>query len=101
MIALQNPLALDMGEHQVRYSEEDYEFFIQSINIHLVWSIWHDTNEEYTDLANWMQLQMFTALPKDEIQSAVSDGAFLCNSDCGTCKECYTGESKLIVIPYH
>lgn len=89
------------NEYDCRYGKEDYEFFIQSINIHFVWSIWEDTNEDYTDLANWMELQTFTALPKNYIEQALADGAFLCNGDCGSCKECYTGTSKRIVIPYH
>lgn len=89
------------NEYDVRYNEEDYEFFMQTINIHFVWSIWHDTDENYTELANWMEMQTFEALPKDEISDAVKNGAFLCNGDCGNCKECYTGDSKKIVIPYH
>ncbi|MDY5098755.1 MULTISPECIES: GP88 family protein [Clostridia] len=74
---------------------------IENINIHLVWSIWHDTPVEYNNLACKMNLQTFTALPKDEIDLAVKNGAFLCNGNCGDCKECYTGKSKQIVIPYH
>ena len=89
------------NEYDVRYNEEDYEFFMQTINIHFVWSIWHDTDENYTELANWMEMQTFEALPKDEILEAVENGSFLCEGDCGNCKECYTGNSKQIVIPYH
>lgn len=89
------------NEYDVRYGKEDYEFFIQTINIHLVWSIWEDTDEEYTELADWMELQTFIALPKNEIDEEVNKGAFLCEGDCGLCKECYTGDSKKIVIPYH
>lgn len=73
----------------------------KNINIHLVWSIWHDTPKEYTESALELGLQTFTALPKDEIEIAVTNGAFLCEGDCGNCKECYTGTSKEIVIPYH
>lgn len=74
---------------------------IRNIPIHLVWSIWHDTPNEYTEKAIEFGLQTFTALPKDEIAVAVENKAFLCNGDCGNCKECYTGKSKEIVIPYH
>lgn len=74
---------------------------LDDINIHFVWSIWHDTPIEYTNYANKIGLQTFTALPKNEIASAVDEGVFLCNGDCGNCKECYTGTSKEIVIPYH
>ncbi|MCR1821316.1 GP88 family protein [Terrisporobacter muris] len=74
---------------------------INNINIHFVWSIWHDTPKEYNDLAYKMNLQTFTALPKDEIEEATRNGAFLCEGDCGHCKECYTGKSEQIVIPYH
>ena len=74
---------------------------IEDINIRFVWSIWYDTPIEYTGSALDLQLQTFTALPKDEIQLAVNKGAFLCNGDCGNCKECYTGDSLKIVIPYH
>ena len=89
------------NEYDCRYGTEDYEFFMQTINIHFVWSIWHDTPEEYTKLAYLMDMQTFTALPKEEIDDAVKEGAFLCEGDCGNCKECYTGKSKEIVIPYH
>lgn len=74
---------------------------ISDINIHFVWSIWHDTPQEYTESALDYGLQTFTALPKAEIEVAVTNGAFICNGDCGVCKECYIGKSKQIVIPYH
>lgn len=74
---------------------------LDNINIHLVWSIWHDTPVEFTEKALELGLQTFTALPKNEIEEAVAKGTFLCNGECGTCKECYTGNSKKIVIPYH
>lgn len=74
---------------------------LSKVNIHFVWSVWHDTPEEYTKLANKMQLQTFTALPKNEIDKAVKEGSFLCEGDCGNCKECYTGVNKKVVIPYH
>lgn len=74
---------------------------INNTNIHFVWSIWHDTPKEYNDLAHKMNMQTFTALPKNEIDEAVKNGAFLCEGDCGHCKECYTGSSKNVVIPYH
>lgn len=89
------------NEYSCGYGREDYEFFMQGINIHLVWSIWNDTNEDYTELAHDMGLQTFTALPKDEIEVAKNNGAFVCNGDCGECKECYSNNYKDIVIPYH
>lgn len=74
---------------------------LSKVNIHFVWSIWDDTPKEYNNMAYKMNLQTFTALPKNQIENAVNEGAFLCEGDCGHCKECYTGESKNIVIPYH
>lgn len=74
---------------------------IQNINIHFVWSVWDDTPKAYTDRAKELELQTFTALPKNKIDSAVKNGSFLCNGDCGICRECYTGKSKSIVIAYH
>lgn len=74
---------------------------LEDINIHFVWSIWDDTPEEHTQIANLLNLQTFTASPKDRIAQDVRSGSFLCNGDCGNCKECYTGESLKIVIPYH
>jgi hypothetical protein len=74
---------------------------LKNINIHFVWSVWNDTFKDYTTFAKGIGLQTFTALPKEEIKQAVSNGAFMCNGDCGKCKECYTGTSKSIVIPYH
>lgn len=82
-----------------------YEFkpkeIIDDINIHFVWSIWDDTPQEYTETAIDLELQTFTALPKNKIPLAINHGSFLCNGDCGNCKECYTGDSLKIVIPYH
>lgn len=83
-----------------QYIEEN-EIGLNDINIHFVWSVWHDTPVEYTEFAKLLGLQIFTALPKEEIEETVKNGAFLCNGDCGNCKECYTGKSKEIVIPYH
>lgn len=74
---------------------------LEDINIHFVWSIWHDTPKEYNIIAKLLEMQTFKALPKKEIDESVNNGAFLCNGDCGNCKECYTGKSKAIVIPYH
>jgi glycerophosphoryl diester phosphodiesterase len=81
----------------IPYIKED----LSSVNIHLVYSIWHDTKLSHIEKAKEIGLQTFTALPKNEIVEAIGNGAFLCNGDCGNCKECYTGKSKSIVIPYH
>ena len=83
-----------------QYVEEN-KAGLNDINIHFVWSIWHDTPKEYTEYAKHLGMQTFTALPKEEIEDAVNNGVFLCNGDCGNCKECYTGKSKEIVIPFH
>lgn len=83
------------------WEEGEHHYILETINIHFVWSVWNDTLIEYTDMAENLQMQKFTALPKDEIALAVNEGSFLCNGDCGNCKECYTGESLKIVIPYH
>ena len=74
---------------------------IDDINIRFVWSVWNDTPKKYTDSALALGFQIFMALPKDEISNQVNKGAFNCNGDCGNCKECYTGNSLKIVIPYH
>lgn len=97
-----------VGELSEEYiTEQEVQDGWNEINIHIVYSIWHDTSKEDIRIATeWLNtekttLQTFTALPKNEIQQAVNEGAFLCNGDCGACKECYTGISKRIVIPYH
>ena len=74
---------------------------IEGINIHFVWSVWDDTPKEYTKIAEDLGLQIFVAAPKDKIDEKVNEGHFLCNGDCGNCKECYTGASSKIVIQYH
>jgi hypothetical protein len=89
----------DLADYEV--SDSEAEDALDELNIHIVYSIWHDTNQSDIDLAEALGLQTFTALPKDKIQESVDDGAFLCNGDCGHCKECYTGKSQKIVIPYH
>ena len=55
---------------------------------------------EYTEKFDKAKLKSLE-VSKEEIEEAVKNGAFLCNGDCGNCKECYTGNSKQIVIPYH
>lgn len=82
------------------YMQENNLNTLKYINIHLVWSIWDDTPKKYTSKANELGLQTFTALPKEEIEK-VKNEYFICNGDCGSCKECYTGTSKKIVIQYH
>lgn len=88
-------------------SEKDIQDGWDEINIHIVYSIWKDTNVNDLEIATeWLNtekhtIQTFTALPKQEIEEAVNNGCFLCNGDCGSCKECYTGTSKKIVIVYH
>lgn len=89
----------DFEDYEV--CDSDVEIAFEELNIHLVYSIWHDTNQGEVDLAECLGMQTFTALPKTEIEEAVNNGSFLCNGDCGHCKECYTGTSESIVIPYH
>lgn len=88
-----------LADYEVTDSE--VEDALEELNIHLVYSIWKDTEQCDIDLAENLGLQTFTALPKEEIDLAVKEGSFLCNGDCGNCKECYTGDSLEIVIPYH
>ena len=80
-----------------QYIEEN-EIGLNDINIHFVWSIWNDTPKEYTEYAKYLGMQTFTALPKDEIEIAVKNGAFGCKDlDCGSCRECYSNIYKEIV----
>lgn len=84
-----------------QYIEEN-KLGLESINIHFVWSIWKDTPKEYTEYAKQLGMQTFTALPKDEIEMAIKNGAFACKDlDCASCRECYSNNHKGIVIPYH
>ena len=84
-----------------QYIEEN-EIGLNDINIHFVWSIWNDTPKEYTEYAKYLGMQTFTALPKDEIEIAIKNGAFECKDlDCASCRECYSNNHKEIVIPYH
>lgn len=81
------------------YEYSDKEI-IEDINIHFVWSIWNDTIKEYTKKALELGLQTFTALPKQEIKEREGK-VFICEGDCGNCKQCYTGKAKEIAIPIH
>ena len=96
------PIILDfLREESKDDNIETMKQILKNINIHLVWSIWHDTPKEYNTWAYKLEMQTFTALPKQEIEEEVNKGSFLCNGDCGNCKECYVGKSLQIVIPYH
>jgi hypothetical protein len=87
-------------EDEQSINEEEVEEALEELNIHLVYSIWKDTDEEDIEIAkDWIGLQTFTALPKQEIEN--KKGVFICKGDCGHCKQCYTGKAKEIVIPYH
>lgn len=78
----------------------EVEDALEDLNIHLVYSIWKDTDEGDIEIAtDWIGLQTFTALPKKEIED--KKGVFICEGDCGNCKQCYTGKAKEIVIPIH
>ena len=86
----------------LRQHIEENEIGLNDINIHFVWSIWNDTPKEYTEYAKYLGMQTFTALPKDEIEIAIKNGAFGCKDlDCAICRECYSNNHKEIVIPYH
>ena len=75
---------------------------LNDINIHFVWSIWDDTPKQYTDYAKEIGMQTFTALPKERIKNEIIENkSFLCEGDCGNCRQCYTGKIDKIVIPYH
>jgi hypothetical protein len=58
-------------------------------------------NPFYTAYAKELGLTTFTAKPKKEIETAINDGYFLCQGNCGNCKACYKGKVPKIVIPYH
>ena len=85
------------------YEVHDYEVesALEELNIHIVYSIWKDTEQADIDLAENLGLQTFTALPKNEIQEAANKGYFECLGDCGNCRQCYTGSLQNVVIPYH
>lgn len=74
---------------------------LASINIKFVWSIFEDTNPEYTEAARALGLTTFMAKPKKEVSACVEQGVFLCQGDCGHCQACYKGRVPQIVIPYH
>lgn len=69
-----------VGELNEEYiTEQEVQDGWDEINIHLVYSIWHDTNPIDIEIATeWLQteqttLQTFTALPNNEIELAVSN----------------------------
>ena len=74
---------------------------LNSLNLKIVWSIFDDTNPEYTAYAKELGLTTFTAKPKKEIKDTLTDHYFLCQGDCGHCQACYKGRVPQIVIPYH
>lgn len=81
---------------------ENNELKLDDINIHFVWSIWNDTVKEYTEYAKQIDMQTFTALPKEEVDNAIKNGSYGCQDlDCASCLECYSNRHKEIVIPYH
>lgn len=90
-------------ENEDDISDIEIEYALEELNIHLVYSIWKDTDEIDIEMAkDVIGLQTFTALPKAEIENRTEDNkAFVCKGDCGNCKQCYTGKLKEIVIPYH
>ena len=100
------PILIDRFEYISSMSgmdkEEYADYLKETVNIHFVWSVWHDTPVEYTEFAKLLELQTFTALPKNEIEDVIKNGSFVCKDlDCASCRECYLDNHKEIVISYH
>lgn len=84
------------------------QFFTNGINetvpqnMTIRYSIWDDTNKRDIEIANDLQLPIYTAFPKEELLTQILTTAFIeCDCDCSKCKMCYNKEYKKIAVAIH
>ena len=68
-------------------------------NLVIRYSIWDDTREKDVQLAQKLNLPIFTAKDKGELESLKEYS--ICPNDCSRCKKCYSNKYKRIAIAIH
>lgn len=75
---------------------------LDNVNIHFVYSKWDDTKKEDILLAQELNIPIFYATNKENVDMAKFNGIYICpKTSDGTCKECYKKNHKLILVNYH
>lgn len=70
---------------------------LEEINIKFVFSIWDDTDKKQIALSEKLGLTTFKAV----VETKTVKDAYICKGKCQTCKECYIGKEKNIVVKIH
>jgi hypothetical protein len=71
-------------------------------NFIIRFSIWDDTKQDQVDLTKEMDLPIFTAFPKDELEEkATNEHYSQCAGSCDVCKKCYGNSISKIAIAIH
>ena len=71
-------------------------------NMVIRFSLWEDTDPKSKKLADKLQLPIYTAFEKHELDNIVLTTAYLkCECDCTVCKKCYSNECKKIAVAIH
>lgn len=75
---------------------------INNINIHFVYSKWDDTNPNDIKIAENLNLPIFYATTKENVEKVKKEGIYTCpKTSDGKCKECYKDNHKLILVSFH
>lgn len=75
---------------------------LKDINIHFVYSQWDDTKQDDIKLARALELPIFYATNKNNVENYREQGLYVCpKTSDGNCHECYKNNHKLILVSYH
>lgn len=71
-------------------------------NMVIRFSLWEDTDPESKALADKLQLPIYTAFEKQELDNIVTTTGYeKCECNCTVCKKCYSKECKKIAVAIH
>ncbi|MFT8313275.1 MAG: hypothetical protein ABF633_03355 [Clostridium sp.] len=71
-------------------------------NLVIRYSIWADSNPADIELASQLQLPIYTAFNKVDLDKAINENGFIqCVGSCENCKMCYKKDVKKLAIKIH
>lgn len=71
-------------------------------NLVIRYSIWADSNPADIEIAKQLQLPIYTAFNKVDLDKAINENGFIqCNGSCENCKMCYKKDVKKLAIKIH
>ncbi|MCH5138472.1 hypothetical protein JMF89_14855 [Clostridiaceae bacterium UIB06] len=71
-------------------------------NFTVRFSVWDDTKEDQIQMANSLNLPIYTADQEEGLRKKVVYGGFnFCHCDCSKCKDCYNKNIEKLVVGIH